>query len=303
MLRWFPDWRFDSHKKMTLRMVLNHTSCIQSAPSTEEIYESRDWVRLALDANLVCDPGTQSSCNNKAVNLLAAVVQKVSGEPLDEYVRRKLFSPLGIQQVEWAKDGVGTPQCMAGLSIRPGDLARIGEMMLEGGVWHGNKIISRSWLQASTIETQPNSPFGLLWWRVSRKQMGLSAAHIAAYRSAGLDSSILSRMDPLADKFFDRFDFYSRLGLADPTPQVMEGFDSAAGRVRSALGSYVAFRSGRLIGYEANGYLGQYMIVIPRDRLVAVRMMRVPANFDGEQGDVMYDFRELVTALVPHPED
>jgi CubicO group peptidase (beta-lactamase class C family) len=77
--KWFPEWRSGPKKGITGGHLLSHTSGLKCNPTTEEIQASRDFVKLALEAELVDPPGTRFFYNNKAVNLLAGVVEKASG--------------------------------------------------------------------------------------------------------------------------------------------------------------------------------------------------------------------------------
>ncbi len=298
LTKWFPQWSKDAHAKITLRMILDHTSCLRSAPTTEEIYASNDWVQLALDAELVCDPGTKSSYNNKAVALLAPIVLAASGKRLDAYVRDELFAPLGISDFEWSTDPAGHPQCLAGLKMRPFDLAKIGQMLADRGTWKGARVISEDWIKQATEDAQPHSTFGLLWWHIadaSTTRLGYDDAHIEAYKQAHLPKAILDKLESVRGKLFPRADFTTELDklfTADERQQIRK----ANVVVIAKLGSDVAFVPGPPIGFQANGWLGQWLVVLPRDHLVAVRMMRSPEKRDSS----MTDFDTQVTKLVTH---
>jgi CubicO group peptidase (beta-lactamase class C family) len=121
----YPEWRQGAKRRITIRHLLTHTSGLQNAQHTsEEIYPSGDFVQLALAAELTSEPGTAGAYNNKAVNLLAGVVEQASGQKLDAYLRERLFTPLGIVAFEWSRDDAGNPHAMSGLQIRPRDFAR-----------------------------------------------------------------------------------------------------------------------------------------------------------------------------------
>jgi CubicO group peptidase (beta-lactamase class C family) len=125
-------------------------------------------VRHAIDAPLITEPGTHWAYNNNATNLLAEIVRRASSEPLDLYLARRLFQPLGIHSFEWKRDPSGNVYGMYGLRLLATDLARVGQLLLEGGVWKGRPLISREWLEASVLRaSMPSEPqCGLLWWRV-----------------------------------------------------------------------------------------------------------------------------------------
>src|SRR5690606_9210339 len=136
----FPAWRQGEKRAITIRHLLEHTSGLRASPTTEEIYASPDFVRLALGADLVSKPGAAFAYNNKAVNLLVGIVGIVAGRPLDDLVRAELFAPLGITEFAWMRDRAGNPHGMSGLSLGAHDLARIGQMLLDGGQWKGRRI-------------------------------------------------------------------------------------------------------------------------------------------------------------------
>jgi len=279
-------------------MILDHTSCLRSAPTTEEIYASKDWVKLALDAELVCDPGARASYNNKAVNLLAPIVEAVSGKRLDAYVRDEIFTPLGIKDFKWSTDPAGHPQCMAGLELRPFDLAKIGQMLLDGGMWHGTRVLSEDWIKHATQDEEPHSTFGLLWWRMTDgSRIGYDAEHIAAYKQAHVSQAILAKLEGMKGKLFSQSEFKAELDKTF-TPDERQQIRKANDTVVPKLGSDVASVPGPFIGFQANGWLGQFLVVIPRDHLVAVRMMRAHPGADEK---ALLDFPTLVTKLARTP--
>ena len=162
----FPEWKQGRKRNITVRHLLNHTSGLEDKPTAQEIYASPDFVQFALAADVASDPGTKFFYSNKATNLLAGIVLRASGTPLDEYVARKIFAPLGITGSGWSKDSAGNPHAMAGLQLSAIDFAKIGQLMLDEGVWQGRRILSREWVAESIAEGQPFNPkCGLLWWR------------------------------------------------------------------------------------------------------------------------------------------
>ena len=157
----YPEWHQGLKAKITIRHLLDHTSGLQANRNTKAIYRSQDFVQLALAADLTDPPGAAFFYNNKAVNLLPGIVKRASGERMDEYLRERLFEPMGIEDVSWTLDPAGNPHGMSGLQIHAADLAKVGQMMLDGGTWRGERIVSESWIEASTGEpAQPASRSG-----------------------------------------------------------------------------------------------------------------------------------------------
>jgi CubicO group peptidase (beta-lactamase class C family) len=292
----FPEWRQGRKQTITIRHLLDHTSGLQDQRSTVEIYPSYDYVKLALAAELSEDPGTAFRYNNKAVNLLAAIVKAVSGKPLDQYMRDEIFSPMGITDIDWHADDAGTPQVMAGLQIRALDLARLGQLMLDGGMWRGKRILSQAWIDESTRPSQPYEPcHGLLWWlQCEFRKLVADDDVIARWRKGGAGEDFIAKLLPIKDRVFtanqDYIDAIERaVGLAA----------WEANTVNRGLppGKHLP---APITGFRAAGYLGQYLVVIPAARLVAVRQRRSPTE-PSKHEDRALGFREfpdMVRALV-----
>lgn len=168
-LHWFfPEWRQGRKRLVTLRHVLAHTSGLQDVPNAgQEVEPSPDVVRLALAAELVSDPGSTFAYNNKAANLLAAVVERVTGTDIERYLEQTVFADLGIGDVRWIRDPAGTPYTMAGLHLSVRDLARIGQMLIDGGRANGRQVIDSAYAREAFQAQQPSPPpRGLMWWLV-----------------------------------------------------------------------------------------------------------------------------------------
>lgn len=104
-----------------------------------------DVWRFALDQPMATAPGATFVYNSGATNLLGRLIARRTGMPLQEYAAERLFGPLGITDVEWD----GAAWAHAGLRLRPGDLARIGQMVLQDGSWDGRRLVPADWLAAS----------------------------------------------------------------------------------------------------------------------------------------------------------
>ncbi|HVT61726.1 MAG TPA: serine hydrolase [Thermoanaerobaculia bacterium] len=292
----YPEWKQGKKKAITLRQLMNHTSGLQAEPSAQEVYDSRDVVQLALAAELAHDPGTDFFYNNKAVNLLAGIVEKASGSKLDEYMRSELFAPLGITRFSWMRDPAGNPHVMAGLKLDALDLARVGQLMLDGGAAGGQRLLAQSWVEASVQPAQPFSPTGgLLWWVVPEwTRVVVDDKLLASWKAGGADSAFLLAVEPLRGKELPRDDFFASLDRAFGKAK---GLESYVSNVRAKGLPAPRTLAGPTVGFDTNGYLGQYLVVLPRQRLVAVRQIRQD-SYKGDDDD-LDDFPSLVRALVP----
>ena len=294
----FPEWNQGKKRSITLRHLVDHTSGLQADATPQEIYASPDFVKLALAAELSEDPGSTFRYNNKATNLLAGVVQVASGERLDRFLNRTLFQPIGIREHEWELDKAGNPHGMAGLSLHPVDLARIGQLMLGRGAWGGARVLSQDWVDASTRPGQPLNPTSLLWWLIREPGKGkltIDNALLAQWRSAGADPVFLRKMTPLAGRAFSsdaEFEAALQAALKPDLGLFQENM------VKHKLP--LPMKPGPIIGYRANGYLGQHLVVLPAAQLVAVRMRRSPEN-EAEVADMEKGFGDFGSMVLKLP--
>lgn len=103
------------------------------------------WVAEFLVEPVVEPPGRSFMYNSSASHVLSAIVQEVSGLPVDEYLRPRLFDPLGIEDFEWERDPDGVCSGGNGLSMRPRDLLSFGVLYLQDGVWQGRRVLPAGW--------------------------------------------------------------------------------------------------------------------------------------------------------------
>ncbi len=299
----FLEWRQGRKRKITIRHLLNHTSGLEDQPTTSEIYPSPDYVQFALAADLVADPGTKFFYSNKATNLLAGVVLKASGRPLDEYVKREIFAPLEIVDFTWSKDDAGNPHGMAGLSINAVDLAKLGQFMLDEGVWHGHRIVSRAWVSESTRQGQPyDATCGLLWWRTPQTtKFAIDDNFINELKTQfGLTDSSVKKLEALKGKPFESGALWPGLSpIFQTDANTGKNLQALDAKLKKKVPVAAVVGEGPMHSFAARGYLGQYLVVVPQHRIVAVRQRRKPENFDSnDYRNSFGDFEAMVYALV-----
>ncbi len=135
-------------KGLTVRHLLTMSSGItfnESGSVTEE-----DWVRCFFETSLKFEPGSSFSYNSMNSYMLSAIVKQVSGQSLTEYLRERLFEPLGIKNFYWETCPRGIEKGGWGMYLLPEDAAKIGQLYLQKGIWNGKRIISESWVLEST---------------------------------------------------------------------------------------------------------------------------------------------------------
>ncbi len=92
-------------------------------------------------------------------------MDKAAGEPIQDYARRRLFAPLGMGGTRLHLDEKRHAWTYADMETTPRDLARVGLLMLNKGVWQGRRVVSAAWVEQCTRRSQEFEPrYGLLWW-------------------------------------------------------------------------------------------------------------------------------------------
>jgi len=273
----FPEWAQGRKRDITVRMLLDHTSGLQNAPNAgEEIYPAPDAVQLALAAELSSAPGEVFAYNNKATNLLAGVIDKASGQPMDVYINARLFHPLEIVPGPWYRDASGQPHGMAGLPLTAHDAAKLGQLLLDDGVApDGTRLLPEGFVQA-LYTAGPRTPrVGLLWWRIPEWQfLTVREDAIAAARTREADPRWIAALESLRGQRLEgaaglRVALTDALGEDWPVLYTAE----TAGR-GLARADVFDEDTGPVAAYAADGFLGQYIVVVPDKRLVAVRQIR-----------------------------
>lgn len=275
----YPEWKQGQKASITVRMLMNHTSGLQNVPTAPtEIYPAPDFVQLALAAELSDPPGTRFSYNNKAMNLLSGIIEKASGMPMDKFLEARLFKPMGMTHSGWGEyDKADHPQAMSGWVTDAADAARVGQLVLDEGRWQGRQLVSVSFMREMTAQGSPLSPkYGLLWWRIPSYSHTTVRSDLAAVlTSHGIDPSIVALLTPLQGKYFpSNADFVK--ALVNASGAQMRAVQLALSEHKLGSSDLVKVDSGPVVAYEAEGYLGQYIVVVPAARIVAVRQIASP---------------------------
>jgi CubicO group peptidase (beta-lactamase class C family) len=156
----YADLRTPEKDRITLRNLLTMSSGLEwhefdtpytsDTNSENQMDSARDPYRYALEQPVVAPPGRLWNYNSGSTELLGAILRKATGKRLDRLASSLLFEPLGITDVEWYKYAQDNPCAAAGLRLRPRDLAKIGQLVLQRGAWNGKQVVSAGWIDAST---------------------------------------------------------------------------------------------------------------------------------------------------------
>ena len=184
----FPDYsdvRTPGKDRITLRHLLtmssglawDETSVSFRSPSNImwQMAAAPRSDRFVLEQPLAASPGTVFNYNGGSTDLLGTILRKLAGKRLDEFAKETLLEPLGIEDWDWDGGCGFNPSAASGLRLRPRDLAKIGQLVLERGNWHGHQIVPSSWIKDSTTPRLSGkgvmfgnpvgiTSYGYLWW-------------------------------------------------------------------------------------------------------------------------------------------
>ncbi len=165
---------------ITIRHLLTMTSGLEwdesgGFGSYSDWIRSRDHLGFLLDKPFAAAPGSRFNYNSAAVHLLGVVLEQATVMQLPTLARFALFDPMGISLNRWEPLGSGYYNGGAGLDLRPRDLARFGQLFLQGGSSAGRQIVPAGWVGLSSAEefgwrislgSLDGISYGYLWWVV-----------------------------------------------------------------------------------------------------------------------------------------
>ncbi len=135
--------------KDLLMMGAGHKSCALFGSGIRNIPDC-DWTKLALSRPVEYEPGTKFVYNTGATYLLSAILQKTTGQNVMDYLTPRLFKPLGIDDADWECNPQGISTGGWGLRVRTEDIAKLGQLYLQKGLWRGKRIVSEAWVREAT---------------------------------------------------------------------------------------------------------------------------------------------------------
>jgi hypothetical protein len=135
---------------------------------------AQTWTKSFLAHPVPYKPGTHFLYNTSATYMLSAIVQKATGMTVLDYLKPRLFEPLGIERPTWDTSPQGITTGGYGLSIRTEDIARFGQLYLQKGKWRGKQLVPETWVEAATARQTSNGSnpksdwdqgYGYQFWR------------------------------------------------------------------------------------------------------------------------------------------
>lgn len=168
----------DGKEKITIRDLLNMRSGLdaddedEASPGNESrLNQSGDWIRSVYSVPMKRAPGEKYVYASINAFLVGAIVENVSHMRLDDFAKKNLFMPLGIDKFEWEMVPVNRITGQGNFSITTRDEAAIGQMVMNGGTVNGRSIVPRPWIDTSLsrqVAISQSDPYadsyGFMWY-------------------------------------------------------------------------------------------------------------------------------------------
>ena len=178
-----PEQPSNNLKAMRVRDLLTMSTGHQS-----EVFlrDAKDWTKAFLAHEVPHKPGSHFCYNTPATYMQSAIVKKVTGENLVDYLKPRLFDPLGIDSPKWDNSPEGISIGGYGLYLKTEDIAKFGQLYLQKGAWNGQQLIPAEWIEMASSKQVSNGSdpdkdwdqgYGFQFWRCRQ----------GAYRGDGKD--------------------------------------------------------------------------------------------------------------------
>lgn len=175
VLSFFPEQAPTCPSPNLVALTVRDLLTMTTGHTAEPWGDDPDWPKIFFSAPLEHPPGTHFLYNTPATYMAGRIVQQLSGQSLLEYLRPRLFEPLGFGETRWESCPQGYNVGGWGLSICTEDIAKFGQLYLQKGLWEGRQILSREWVEQATAKQinnfagQPESDwqqgYGFQFWR------------------------------------------------------------------------------------------------------------------------------------------
>jgi CubicO group peptidase (beta-lactamase class C family) len=175
VLKFFPDDApkepSNNLKSMRVSDLLRMSTGHQAEPARKS---DEPWTKTFLAQPVPFKPGTHFLYNTSATYMLSAIVQTITGQTVLEYLKPRLFEPLGIESPTWEAGPQGISAGGFGLNVRTEDIAKFGQLYLQKGRWNGRQLVPPEWVEAATARQTSNGSnpksdwdqgYGYQFWR------------------------------------------------------------------------------------------------------------------------------------------
>ena len=151
-------WQMVKLRDMTATNLLTMTTGVNFNEGGSMVGD--EWIKGFLSASLKENAGKVFDYNSMNTYMLSAIVSKLAGKPMYEFLQERIFNKLGINQCFWETSPEGVTKGGWGMFIRPEDAAKLGLLYLNKGKWEGEQLISEEYVNMATSKQIENEHFG-----------------------------------------------------------------------------------------------------------------------------------------------
>ena len=178
VIKFFPDETPLLPSENLKAMKIKHLLTMNTGHDTDTMpilrqFENQSWVKSFLEHPVIHQPSSHFLYNTGATYILGAIVHKMTGQTLEEYLEPRLFKPLDIKGYYWEKSPQGLNTAGFGLRLSTEDIAKFGQFYLQKGKWNSKQLLPESWIKEATdkrTESQSgdnewSQGYGYQFWR------------------------------------------------------------------------------------------------------------------------------------------
>jgi CubicO group peptidase (beta-lactamase class C family) len=176
VVKFFPDFEdtkwLQSDYPIEVRHLLSMTSGtdwddgrVEGNPPSLAMLHSENAAKFVLNRPLTGEPSVTFNYDNGLPTLMGYLITRSVEQPLEAFADRHLFSRLGIKKYRWTRLSDGQPLAAGGLFLRPRDLVKLGQLVLDKGRWREASIVSEDWIDIATqqMTRAEDYPYGAYW--------------------------------------------------------------------------------------------------------------------------------------------
>ena len=157
VIDFFPEALPDTVSDNLAAMRVRHLLCMGTGHVEDTVGHMTtdagdDWIRGVFGVPPEQAPSTVFTYNQGATFLLSAIVQKLTGQTLLDYLRPRLFAPLGIDHGYWQQNPQGINLGFSGFHTTTDAIARLGQLYLQHGMWDGQQLLPSAWVDAASAK-------------------------------------------------------------------------------------------------------------------------------------------------------
>ncbi len=220
----------DRKKELTIENFLMYRHGLDCENSNSEskgnetlMMQSEDWVKYTLDLPMVTDPGKLSSYCTGCALTIGSLVEKVTGEVIEEFARKNLFNPLGISNYTWVFEP--NKQSMTNfsqLSLTSRDLIKLAKMYKDKGRWNGQQILSEDWVNKTF--NMEDGDYGYFWEHKYFVVDGKRFNSYLATGNGGQKINIWPELDMITVFTGGNYNSYALYGKSTPPNQMIPNY-------------------------------------------------------------------------------